>query len=208
MKHILFFTLTLFIGISISACGAAPATPTLSMEQVQGTAAAAAYTVIAQTQASMPTDTAIPPSETLTQTPLPTETLLPTATETLGTPPTISGSPTPASGVSADECNKPLSSFSGPEAYILIANKTGQPIQAWFLVNKTPFGDCGYVTVPPIPAGGDYAFNAPLGCYSAGAWTTGNKKFTIDNVRYPLCANNTDKWTLTVTKDTIFLAPP
>jgi hypothetical protein len=50
----------------ITACGPAPE-PTMSPEDVQGTAMAGAMTMVAETQAAIPTATPIPPTETLAQ---------------------------------------------------------------------------------------------------------------------------------------------
>jgi len=211
MKHIQPLSIIIAIGILVSACGA-PATPTVDPASIQSTAEAAAFTRIAETQAALPTFTPIPLTETLTQTPLPTDTPIALATETPASLPTTQvapASPTAIPDTSGnDECNKPITGFSGPETTIRIVNNTGEPIGVWFQVSKTPFGDCGYAAIPPLKAGDGYSFQAPQGCYAAGAWTTGDKKFTIDNVRYPLCVNNSDKWTLVIKKDIIYINPP
>jgi len=187
--------------IFISSCGA-EATPTISPVDVQNTAVAGAFTMVAETQAAIPTATPLPPTETPTQTLVPTNT--PLASPTLE----VAFTPTAASNAGGDPCNAPLGSTSGPQTRIRIANETGQPIGVWFYLTKTSFGECGYASIPPINKGGDYFLAIAQGCYAAGAWTTGDKKFTIDNVRYPLCANNTDKWTLHITRDEIYLTPP
>ncbi len=203
MKHFNTRALIIVIGILVSACSA-PSAPTVDPLSIQSTAEAAAHTRIAETQAALPTFTSIPPTETSTQTPAPTDTPV-----SLPTTPAAPNSPTAVPDTSGNaECNKPISGFSGPEATIRIVNNTGQPIGVWFQVGKTPFGDCGYASIPPLKPGADYSFLAPQGCYAAGAWTTGEKKLTIDNVRYPLCVNNSDKWTLVIKKDLIYLNPP
>ena len=73
------FTFKTLLTISIvatfvSACGAEPAPPTIAAVDVQNTAVAGAFTIVAQTQAAIPTATPLPPTETPTQTPLPTNT--------------------------------------------------------------------------------------------------------------------------------------
>ena len=187
--------LIIVIGIFVSACGT-PTIPTVDPVSIQSTAAAAAQTMIVETQAAIPTSTPIPPTET------------PTPTDTPVLVPTTSPTAVSTNTSSSDECNKPISGFSGPETTILVVNNTGQPIGVWFQVGKTSFGECGYASIPPLKPGESYSFSAPQGCYAAGAWTTGERKFTIDNVRYPLCVNNTDKWTLIIKKDIIYLNPP
>ena len=60
----------------LTACGP-QGTPTLAPVDVNNTAMAAAVTMVAQTQAAIPTNTPIPPTETPSPTPLPTFTLVP-----------------------------------------------------------------------------------------------------------------------------------
>ncbi|MEP7135617.1 MAG: hypothetical protein ABI904_11860 [Chloroflexota bacterium] len=213
-KHLLY--ILLIIGTLIfSACAASPtALPTINPNDVQSTAFAAASTLVAETQAAIPTVTPIPPTETLTPTSLPTNTaivlatetsisLLPTTTEITSSLPTIA--PTASN---PDECNKPISSYSGPGTTIRVDNRTGLSIAVWFQVVKTAFGDCGYVVIPPLAAGADFSFKVPQSCYATGAYTTGEKKITFDNVQYPICANNPDKWTLVIKKDFTSLESP
>ncbi|NOH03527.1 MAG: hypothetical protein HND47_16975 [Chloroflexi bacterium] len=59
------------LALFVAACGQ-PAAPTMSPEEVQGTAVAAAWTMVAMTQASIPTATPPPPTETPSPTSLPT----------------------------------------------------------------------------------------------------------------------------------------
>src|SRR5215208_6919728 len=86
-----FSTLTVIVALTmiISACGAEPV-PTVNPVDVQNTAIAAAFTMVAQTQAAIPSATPLPPTEAPTQTPLATNTQLPlpTLNATLTTPTT------------------------------------------------------------------------------------------------------------------------
>src|SRR5213083_450960 len=75
MKHFSTFTIVLAIAMIISACGA-PTAPTVNPVDVQNTAVAAAFTVVAETQAAIPTVTSLPATEPPTQTSLPTNTPL------------------------------------------------------------------------------------------------------------------------------------
>ncbi|MBK7449894.1 MAG: hypothetical protein IPJ47_10865 [Anaerolineales bacterium] len=52
------------LAVLVVACGGQPAEPTLAPEEVQGTAIAAAFTMVAETQAAVPTNTPLPPTET------------------------------------------------------------------------------------------------------------------------------------------------
>ena len=73
MKRFSMLILALVSTLILSACGAtaAPSTPTLSPLDLQSTAAAVAFTMIAQTQSAIPTATPIPPTATFTNTPPP-----------------------------------------------------------------------------------------------------------------------------------------
>ena len=74
----------MLLAVLISACGA-QATPTIDGQSVQNTALASSFTLVAQTQAALPTNTTVPPTDIPTQTPLPTDTAIPSPTlETLG----------------------------------------------------------------------------------------------------------------------------
>src|SRR5688500_16723862 len=82
MKYFSVLTLVLVqalvMTLIISACGAqATPTPIGSAVDIQGTVAAAALTMVAETQAALPTATPPPPTATFTDTPAPTNTPLP-----------------------------------------------------------------------------------------------------------------------------------
>lgn len=136
---------TLAIGVVfillLSACGPRSA-PTANPLDIQGTAQAAAFTMIAQTQAAIPSATPNPPTDTPVPTSsLPTETPPPLPTlgieGTAGTPATGVTLPTPfptftqqapqapsGSGNNQDVCNQPLTSWQGPTANFTILNQT------------------------------------------------------------------------------------
>src|ERR1041385_9564862 len=121
----------------ISAC-APKAAPTANPVDVQHTAEAAAFTMVAQTQESVPSSTPVPPTTTATSTlpvtltPIvsPTFENLLTATTSL---PTITGlttrvpatsNPSSSSSSGNDNCNKPLTAWTGPTATFSIFNET------------------------------------------------------------------------------------
>ena len=62
-------TISMLVAVLLTACGP-KATPTMNPADVQATAFAAASTMVALTQAAIPTATPIPPTET--PVPLPT----------------------------------------------------------------------------------------------------------------------------------------
>lgn len=110
MKKLLFTILASIL--LISACGPEPV-PTISAEEVQGTAVAAAWTMVAETQAAIPTATPVPPTETPLPTPLPTNTIAPLEipTQSLdGLTQPVAAQPTATTASSANECDKPLAS--------------------------------------------------------------------------------------------------
>jgi hypothetical protein len=199
MKKLL---LILFAGVFlISACGPAPE-PTMSAEDVQGTAVAAAWTMVAETEAAIPTATPIPPTETPSPTPLPTNTILPLELPTQA----LVIQPTATTASSTDECNRVLTSPDGPQTTLLISNETKAPIGITIGLLKNVFGECGYLYYI-IPKNGSSRVTVPLGCYWAYAYVNDPKQpTTVEGGGY--CMNNTDKWTMVVRRENIILNPP
>jgi hypothetical protein len=166
--------------LMLGAC-APQATPTTNPLDVQHTAEAAAFTMVAETQASIPTNTPVP-TETLT--PVPTVTLIASPTLTsdpsvvntpTGIPTLMVQQPTTSSGGSGnttvDTCNKTLTEWHGPTALFNIVNETrpqGTVVLSLYVV--TPQGECGYL--------GDLS-RGPIGTYSAGAFVDGPESFKV-----------------------------
>lgn len=199
--------LTIFLLVAaalLAACGP-QATPTINPADVQNTAVAAALTMVAMTQAAIPTATPIPPTETPTPTPLPTDTPTPMPTSSV---PTLAPTNPPVSGGGGnDPCNKPLStSPAGPTTTLKIENNSSGPINLSLYLNQTPFGECGYRGFSNIAKGNSITVELPQGCYSAYAWINGKKPKTVSGGGY--CMNNTDQWTLIVRDTNIILNPP
>jgi hypothetical protein len=152
------------------ACGAEPAAtpnPTLNAADLQNTAAAVAFTMIAETQTALPTATP-PPTATVTDTPAPTVTLppLPSLETTLTAVPTgDSGGQDPC----VDQALPP--SLEGEPVRIRINNSTEAALSvSVYLQQATPQGQCGYrsYTIPP----GEFMVLNDLveGCYTLWAW--------------------------------------
>jgi hypothetical protein len=153
---------------------------------VQHTAEAAAFTVVAQTQEAQPTNTSLPPTATQTLTPLPTLTPLasltadpslptaaglPTIASTTTAPSIATSVPADGSASTVDDCEKPLTAWTGPTANFTIKNETkpqGEIVLSLHVVS--PRGDCGYLT--------DLS-RGPIGSYSAGAFVNGQKDFKV-----------------------------
>jgi len=161
----------------VSAC-APRAAPTANPVDVQHTAEAGALTIVAETQAAVPTATPVPPTETLLPTAIATDT--PPPLPTLGTSGTLATniptftpqSPNTSNTNNQDVCNQPLTAWQGPTANFTIANLTkpaGTIVLSMYVV--TAMGQCGYLVVT-----GD-SFSGPIGQYSAGAFITGKQNF-------------------------------
>lgn len=169
------------LSLLVSACGA-QATPTVNPLDVQHTAEAAAFTMVAETQQAFPTTTPVPPTAAPSPTLPPTNTPLASLTpNALNTSPTVTtpqvNIPTftpQSSGSGADPCNQPLTAWEGPSATLNIVNETkpqGSIILSLYVV--TDLGQCGYLYVT-----GD-SVTGPVGQYSAGAFVTGKQNFKV-----------------------------
>ena len=190
---------TIFMAILISACGAR-ATPTINAVDVQNTAVAGAFTLVAETQAAIPTATPLPPTETATQTqtPLPTNTplTLPTSIATL--------TPVAASTAGGDPCLTRILSWSpkGRPANIQIINTTRAAITVSLYLNETAdHFECGY-RVYEIGSRSDvFITDLVQGCYTL--WAFNNDQRTPVNAYGSGCINNPDKWTIEISQDRV-----
>ncbi len=156
----------------VGAC-APQAAPTASAVDIQHTAEASAFTMVAQTEQAMPSNTPVPPTKAPTFTPVPTQTLLPSPTidpllPTATNTALVAQQPTIDSSVN---CNKPLTSWKGPTATFSIINETrpeGRIVLSLYAV--TEFGECGYL---------NDVSRGPAGMYSAGAFVDGRQSFKV-----------------------------
>ena len=167
MKNLKFYTVIIALAMIVSSCGTS-ATPTMDPNDVQNTAIAAAFTIVAQTQAAIPTATPIPPTETASPTPLPTDTPIP-----LPTLPALEPTQTQASSSGGGtDCLAPLNvGGAGPTHKTLIKNEIGGvktltiSLQLW---TPNKFGACGIIPASPGMV------NLPAGSWYALAWVTLN----------------------------------
>ena len=206
MKRLSILTLLVVATLIVSACGGEPAAPTMSAVDVQNTANAAALTMIADTQAAIPTDTPVPPTETATQTPLPTDTLLPSPT--LNVTLTFTSAPTSSNAGGGDPCaNRVLAPKKGRETIIRVVNDTKVPVTVSMYLNETAsHGECGYRSIQ-LAKNSDIVYDDLVqGCYNLWAWSNDNK--TPFNVNGYGCINNPDKWTFEVRDNTIKFTGP
>src|SRR5260221_5628256 len=197
-KNIVYATL---LAVLISACGA-QATPTIDGLSVQNTSVAAAFTLVAQTQEALPTNTLLPPTDISTETPVPTNTLEPTTTLDLTCAPTFlapTGLPTlaPTSTTSSNNnCNHAITSWIVPTATFTIVNETqpkGTIILLLSVLTKT--GDCGWINILSTK------FSGPMGSYSAAAFVDGKKSFKVFGTFYA----TPQGWKIIVRNDRIAL---
>lgn len=203
------FTILFTITLMISACGA-QAAPTLSAADVQLTAVAAAFTIVAQTQAAIPTATPLPPTETASPTQPPTNTAvsLPTletsAVQATLTPAAAAGAATPY------YCDTRVLSWSpkGRATVIRIVNTTRAPVNVSLYLNETQdHNECGYRAYTLSPRNDVVISDLVQGCYNLWAWST-DPKIAVNAASGTSCINNPDKWTFEVSADKIkFLGP-
>ena len=170
VKHILFF---MFIAVlAMSGCGPAPE-PTMSPADVQGTAMAAALTMVAETQAAIPTDTPIPPTET----PMPSPT--PSLTQVIFGTPSFEVFPTATlASTSGDaNCNQPLTKWDGEVVKLTARNNTKpKGLVTLSLFFTTDYGACGYIGAQ---FDNSVTLSVPTGVFSAGAFVDGKKDFKV-----------------------------
>ncbi len=154
----------------LSACGP-QGTPTMAPADVNNTAVAAAFTMVAQTQAAIPTNTAIPPTETPSPTPLPTFTLVP--------PPTLDqllAPPTATQQASTGTCDQVLNvGEAGALKRVRLENETNATANvALTLTTPNAFGQCGYLTGfnNVVKKGEKRIVSIPVGTWYIYAWLT------------------------------------
>ena len=193
------FINALILTFTLSACGS-KAVPTVDPAEVQASAVAAANTIVAMTQAAMPTDTPIPPTVAVTDTPQATPTIPPLPTSA------VLVSPTVAASSSSDDCQYLTVSHGEKMAHILVRNKTNELIGISFYLKKNAFGDCGYWSSQINPTSSIDITNLPTGCYYVGTWTLSGKP-DFQNYGYPFCDTLADKFEINATVDTISFNP-
>lgn len=155
------------IAIFITACGP-QGTPTLAPAEVEGTAVAAAWTMVAMTQLAIPTATPLPPTETPSPTPLPTFTPAPLPTESA---PLVLPTATQAAG-GQDNCLKPLNvAEAGPQSNVRFENDSGGNVQLSLNLSTNLFGQCGTL-VYTLAKKEKLVVSLPKGEYFAYAWIT------------------------------------
>ena len=171
MKHILFVAATL--ALLLSACGP-QAAPTIDPAQVQASAIAAADTMLAMTQAAIPTATPIPPTPIPSPTLEPSPSPIPLPTLSVQTSPTVAAS---SSGTSGDPCNGAMADNGGPDIKnVRISNENNVSIILSLHLDKNAFAECGF---RGFNIGANQSINVTdlkAGCYFAAAYVGSKSK--------------------------------
>jgi hypothetical protein len=204
MKKTLRISILIVLALVISACGGTPAEPTTSPQDIQATAVAAAFTIVAETQAAIPTNTPVPPTNTPEPTPLPTDTPVPPPTLDPALVPTFTPLPPTAGG---DPCNKALGgSVSGSQTKIRLTNETKGSLVISLYLNLTPFGECGYRGYNLEKGGSITITDLVTGCYNVSVFVTEPNK-NSKSFGYG-CINNPDLWEFKIyAENTVLLSP-
>ncbi len=203
MKFFSRFSLTLVVMLIISACGtAATPPPTIDPVDLQNTAAAVAFTMVAQTQAALPTATPPPPTPTATDTPAPTETFLPLPSSEV----TLTSSPGGGSG-GEDPCIDQVlpATLEGEPVRIRVNNSTEAELSvSVYLQQTTPQSVCGYRSYSLAP--GEFMVLNDLveGCYTLWAWNPDQEDYFIVT-NGTSCIDDSDTWVFDISRRSIEL---
>ena len=202
MKRYSRFTLVLMSMLIMNACGArgAQATPTISPIDLQSTAAVVAYTMVAETQAALPTVTAPPP--TITDTPTPINTLPPLPS----TPVIVTPLPT-GNSAGGDPCiNKVMpASLQGKTIKIRLNNTTKAALAISVYLNQTTSqSQCGYRTYNVEPGQAVVINDLVEGCYTLWAWNPDPKGYFIVT-NGTSCLDTSDTWVFSISTSSIKL---
>jgi len=201
----------MILALFSASCGAEPP-PTMSPADVQGTAVAAAWTMVAATEQAMPTDTPLPPTEAPSPTPLPTFTPPVFPTSELGEPTSalavFQPTATRVPSTSGDPCNKTLT--TSPESkltHLRLENQTKAPVTLSIYLFENAYGECGYRGYN-LGGGSIATVEFPFGCYYFGAFVNDPKKPSRTfGGGSGSCAYTGEQWTVRVTLDRIELTP-
>lgn len=192
MKHLSMLSRVLMIALTLSACGAsAEATPTVDPVDLQSTVAALAFTMIAETQAAIPTATPSPPTATITEIPAPTNTFLPLPA--LGE--ALTQIPNSDSG-GGDPCiDKVLpASLQGEAVRIRLTNSTKATVAvSVYLQQTTANSQCGYRSYNLTPGQSIVINDLVAGCYTLWAWNPISEDYFIVT-NGTTCIDGSDNW--------------
>ncbi len=191
----------LALAVLLTACGA-PAAPTMAPADVQNTAVAAAWTMVAATNIANPSATPLPPTEVPSPTALPTFTAEPLLIPTLEVP------STPTTAASTGNCSGPINmGEAGPMKRVRIENNIKDKITVSLnLYAPNLFSQCGVLAVT-VAKNGSVIVEIPSGSWYAGAYTP-NPPMPNGVSFYLGPSKTTDLLRLIVTKDKINFVGP
>ena len=202
MKLFSILTVVLVIMLIISACGSrgAQAVPTVDPVAIQDTMAAAAFTMVAETQAAIPTATPPPPTETATNTPAPTDTPPPLP------PSDVTLTPVPNGNSGGDDpcVQTPLpASLQGETTRMRINNSTKATMRISVYLNRSGSqGQCGYRAFNLDPGQFVVVNELVVGCYTLFAWNVDpDEYFIVTNGT--TCVDSADTWVFDITTRSI-----
>jgi hypothetical protein len=164
-------------------------------------------TMVAETQAAIPTATPVPPTNTPEPTFTATNTVAPLDVSTqsleIATQPVAVQA---TATTSANDCDKPLASApAGPHSPIKIINQTKAAVNVSLWVDKTDFGECGYRGYS-IPKNNSISIQFPQGNIYGYAWILEPVNGTVSGG--PWRPNNTDKWEIYITESGMKMVGP
>jgi hypothetical protein len=201
MKRFLILTLALMLALVISACGAqATPIPTVDPVDIQNTMAAAAFTMIAETQAAVPTST---PPPTPTDTPIPTITLPPLPTLDA----TFTAVPSGNSG-GTDPCINQvlLATLVGDPVKIRVNNTTKAALSFSIYLNQTtPQVKCGYRAYTIEPGQALVLNDLVEGCFTLWAWNPDPEEYFIVTNGTNCLNESSDTWTFDISTSSLRL---
>jgi hypothetical protein len=203
MKSFSRLTLVLTLTLMASACGPqATPIPTLNPIDLQSTAAVVAFTMIAETQAAIPTSTPIPPTATFTATPAPTNTLPPSS----GSAATLTPVPNNNTG-GGDPCiNRVLpATLKGTPVKIRVDNSTKVAVSFSIYLNQNgPQGECGYRAFTIEPGQALIINDLIVGCYTLWAWNPDPEEYFIAT-NGTTCVDGSGTWAFDISTGSIRL---
>jgi hypothetical protein len=204
MKCFSILTLILMSTLIISGCGAreAQATPTVNAVDIQSTAAVVAFTMVAETQAAIPTATPPPPTETFTNTPAPTVTVPPLPASQV----TFTPVPNSNSGGSDPCINKVMpATLEGETVKIRINNSTKAALAISVYLNQTgPQSQCGYRAYKLDPGQFVVINDLVEGCYTLWAWNPDPQNYFIVT-NGTSCIDTSNPWVFDISTSSIKL---
>lgn len=193
----------LILSVFLTACGP-EASHTMSPADVQGTAVAAASTMVAATQQTIPAATSLPPTEPPSPTSPPTFTPAPTLS--LSIPPTTT---TAVIAADTDNCLHPLNiAEARPKKRVRIENESGGTSLSLSLSLYEPnaVGQCGALLWAGKPKNWTETIEIPAGSWFAYAWITHEQGNTESSGSFVLGNSKSDDLLrLIIKKDAISL---